>query len=136
MAGLSCPLCGIHQSKDLSNLMRHISLFHADEPNFHIDCTLQGCRRTFKNYHTYRNHIYAFHGTSTGELYLQPDETVLVPSTDSDTDCSLNGNNQEVLPIQRSAALWTLKVRDGYCLPQSTTECIIKDVDSLYKVYT
>ncbi len=68
---LPCPLCGFHGQNHLSELMRHIRLFHADESNFKIDCTLQGCCRTFTNYLTYRNHVYAFHSTSTGELFTQ-----------------------------------------------------------------
>lgn len=137
---LFCPSCGVHQSKKLANLLSHIRLIHSDEPNFTIDCRLQGCCRTFKNYCTYRNHIYAFHSTSTGELYLPPAATVSVSesiesddSEQSDIDSELPLQSDEV-PIQKSAAMWTLKVCDGYSLPQSTTEQILKDVDSLYKV--
>lgn len=138
---LFCPSCGIYQSRSLSDLMSHIRLIHADEPNFRIDCTLQGCCRTFKNFHTYRNHIYAFHSTSTGSLPQQV--TVSVADDDDDNDVGEDQLEPDTplqscevaVPLQRSAAIWTLKVRDVYSLPQSTTEQILKDVDSLYKVH-
>lgn len=143
---LCCPLCGIHQSKNLSDLMRHIRLFHADEPNFKIDCTLQGCCRSYKNYHTYRNHIYAFHSTSSGDLDIQQSEVTTVSESqesgdESEADVSDHDDSDphqpssEAVSIQRSAAVWTLKVRDVHGLPQSTTESIIKDVDTLYQVF-
>lgn len=124
--------------------MHHVQLIHADQPNFKIDCTFQRCCRSFKNYHTYRNHIYAFHSTSSGDLDLQTSEAICTNVSDpQDTDDNSEMNadedldyvqSSEVSSIQHSAAVWTLKVRDGHGLPQSTTENIMKDVDSLYQV--
>ena len=139
-------------SLSIKNPMTHFRLIHADEPNFRIDCTLQGCCRTFKNFHTYRNHIYAFHSTSIDSLDLSQafetvSEEVCAYDSDNDSDSENNGNvtslidisNQlpdDAASIQRSAAIWTLKVREKYCLSQSAMEHILKDVDSLYKVAT
>ena len=39
-----------------------------------------------------------------------------------------------VSTIQRTGAIWILKMRESYLLPQSTTDNIIKDTDSLYQV--
>ena len=43
---LVCPLCDVTVSKH-SQLMTHIRLLHADDPNFMIQCNRQGCKRTF-----------------------------------------------------------------------------------------
>ena len=41
---------------------------HADTSSFNIQCNLQGCSRTFKNFKTYKTHIYAYHNTTSFEL--------------------------------------------------------------------
>lgn len=47
----------------VSVLMQHIWLMHADKPDFMLQYNLQGCRRSFQKFTTYRNHIYTFHGS-------------------------------------------------------------------------
>ena len=42
-------------------MLTHIRLEHADQLNFRIQCNLQGCKRTFKKFTVYRNHIYHYH---------------------------------------------------------------------------
>ena len=66
---LVCPLCGDFTVAKHGQLMTHIRVMHADDPNFMIQCDRQGCKRTFRKFAVYRNHIYAFHDTTedTGE---------------------------------------------------------------------
>lgn len=61
---IGCPLCGEY-SPSITRLLAHIRLVHADEPGFNVQCGIQGCSRTFRKYLTFRNHVYAIHGTST-----------------------------------------------------------------------
>ena len=44
--------------------MTHIRLVHADDPHFIIQCSFQGCTRTFRKFTVYRNHVYACHDTT------------------------------------------------------------------------
>ena len=69
---LVCPLCGDVTVSKHSQLMTHIRLLHADDPNFVIQCNRQGCKRTFRKFTVYRNHIYAFHGTALDETTVTP----------------------------------------------------------------
>lgn len=69
---LVCPLCGDVTVSKHSQLMTHIRLLHADDPNFMIQCNRQGCKRTFRKFTVYRNHIYAFHGTALDETTVTP----------------------------------------------------------------
>ena len=39
--------------------LTHIRIRHADVPGLKIICGLQGCKRSFTNFLTYRNHVYA-----------------------------------------------------------------------------
>lgn len=57
---VNCPLCE-SQFATVSIFMTHLKLIHSNEPNFCIRCNLEGCQRTFKNFYTYRNHVYSMH---------------------------------------------------------------------------
>lgn len=60
---VTCPLCASCFA-NLSIFMTHLKLIHSNEHNFNIRCNLQGCQRTFVNFHTYRNHVYSMHSRS------------------------------------------------------------------------
>lgn len=72
---LICPLCGDVRVVALHHLMTHIRVMHADDPNFMIQCSLQGCKRTFRKFTVYRNHVYAFHDISTLHDSQIPDQS-------------------------------------------------------------
>ena len=61
---LICPLCSDVTVRTLSQLMTHIRLVHADDPHFIIQCSFQGCTRTFRTFTVYRNHVYTCHDTT------------------------------------------------------------------------
>ncbi len=148
---LLCPLCPAYSEKNLRLLLKHIRLIHADEPNFSIQCTFQGCLRPpFRTYYSYRNHIYTFHGDFAGEDSFQheSDEDGNHVDTgsegdssddDSETEDGAGGstpcsNRSAAEDLKRAAATWILKVREKHMIPQSTIETILKDIDSLYEV--
>ena len=60
---LFCPLCSSPPFVNFRKLLRHIRITHADESNFNIQCSLQGCRRTFTSFNTYKIHVSTFHNT-------------------------------------------------------------------------
>ena len=60
LSSLACPLCSTLVLGNVSNLLSHMRLAHLmDDRTF--QCHLQGCQRTFKNFYTFRNHVYAMH---------------------------------------------------------------------------
>ena len=86
IAMIGCPLCGEY-SPSLTQLLKHIRLVHADEPGFNLQCGIQGCSRTFRKYQTFRNHVYAIHGTCTGTPHVQGDkETTLTTEQNEGED--------------------------------------------------
>ena len=60
---ITCPLCTACFAS-VSIFLSHLRLIHASEAGFQISCGLQGCQRTFNNFHTYRNHVYSMHDLS------------------------------------------------------------------------
>ncbi len=152
---LVCPLCGEQSEPTMTKLLHHIRLFHAEEPNFRITCSLQGCQKQFKNYYTFRNHLYAFHSHHSESFtsFSSPNEPTDPYESDnndqlddnesdfeeSDQDESNDSNSSSAVSaqstmIQKAAATWILKVREKHLLPQSTIETIIQDIDTLYEV--
>ena len=55
-----CSICA-GSFTTVSMLLKHIRLAHADRPDFNLQCNIQGCKRTFKRFTTFRNHIYQHH---------------------------------------------------------------------------
>ena len=155
---LLCPLCAVHCESNIGNLLRHIRLFHADKPNFAIECNLRGCKkRKFQNFHTYRNHIYHYHGASDEDFDFfaavcggtSSVDDVDDIGVDNESDMELSGSElgevgeapstssgtpQQQAIIQDTAAVWILKIRECYGLSQSSVDSIITDVESLYQV--
>ena len=73
--------------------MTHIRLIHADRPNFLIHCNLQGCCRTYTNFLTYRNHVYAFHGTTLSEENAEDNQATTVTMDDNGIDMEEQANS-------------------------------------------
>ena len=146
---LSCQICGALNLPTLSMLLSHIKIMHACEPGFSVQCNLQGCKRTFRNFSTFRNHVYTFHdeqaaANSNLDVVDVPPLSSDVDSDndtscDEDVDCDQDSGlpnaesavSEEVL--QRSAALWILKTRDTHRIPQSVIDGIIADLSSLFE---
>ena len=148
-----CPCCGQYVRSTMKDLLHHVRLFHADEPNFSIQCSWHGCIRTFRNFHTFRNHVYAFHCSNGTDELIPPSHPDVDPCitdnnayqlsdndsdhmTDQDTNDSLEQTSgiDHVATIRRAAAVWILKVRECHHLPQSVLDAIIQDIESLYQV--
>ena len=163
MARFVCPLCVTPQFSTLSKLLRHIRVTHADANSFSIQCTLQGCCRTFRSFKSYQSHIYSHHNTVQSLHLEQSDVPAFENESDDlysvcsdseeiekDAECdSTPGENSVVkspalvfitcvyytfTQLQRAAATWILKTRECHRIPFSVMTSIIDDVQSLYKV--
>lgn len=58
---LICTVCRSYYTDTLSDLLQHIRLFHAHQPNLSIECGIGGCQRVYNNFGTFQNHISGFH---------------------------------------------------------------------------
>ena len=147
----TCPLCNCSSLTTTSLYLAHIRLSHADAPGFKICCGLQGCRRTFTNFTTFRNHIYSRHDFTREDDLGHSLEVEMEPGAHEDEfngmDESLNcgdANSTETQTIgddlfpeesqQRAAAIWILKAREQHRLPLSVMDAMIGDFQSLHQV--
>lgn len=135
-----CPVCRNFKAQRLLYYLKHIHLYHAHEPGLNITCGLSGCTRSFTNFYTYRDHVYAYHGDrdmsqlvptdvhsgdhggvgSSGEDYTTDREETQSPSSDD--------------VLQRAAAMWILKTKEKHRIPQSSMEAIIRDVQGFLQL--
>ena len=89
MANPVCPLCVTPPFSTVAKILRHIRVTHADADSFNIQCTLQGCCRTFRSFLTYRTHIYRHHRHSLTQGPCQGEPTMEEEEDESITDLSL-----------------------------------------------
>ena len=132
MPSFLCPYCPEEYSAPSEELLlSHIRIVHATDPNFSIQCSLNGCERTFTNFRTYQNH-----------RLTHRSEALNVPSTETeDTGESggLTSMDASPLPLvsptttdmQSFAAKWILKTRETRSLTRTAMQGVIEDVSDL-----
>ena len=86
---VTCPLCGAFCSS-ISVYLSHLRVIHAHEAGFQVSCGLQGCPRTFKNFYTYRNHVYSMHDLDDITTNETIDDATTVGTTDVEMPDEMN----------------------------------------------
>ena len=139
---LICPLCPRERTCSLKfslrDYVKHISLFHAHQPGFRLTCGIGGCKRTFENFGTFKNHLSSYHqlevnptneASCNDSLFEQPggDEQ------DSDPDCLMERRPtlNPISALQESSALFLLKAKEGQKLTQTALQDVIEGVTGL-----
>lgn len=114
--------------------MAHIRIVHANDPNFSIQCSSDGCARTFTNFRTYQNHRLAHRN-----------EIPRCVSMEDNTDESICGSSGDQPPdvlsptttdMQSFAAKWILKTRETRSLTRTAMQGVIEDVSDLVSFVT
>ena len=141
---LTCPLCPAEMAHNLpfntKDYLKHIQLFHAHQPNFHIICGISGCPRSFRKFHTYRKHISDSHGGNPN-LTNQQSTSTLEPHYDNistdDGQCDHDAIRDHVEPcttlstLQTSSALFLMGLKKERKLTQTALQAIVEGVTSL-----
>ena len=58
---ISCFLCSYFAGNSFSDVVRHIGSVHSHDPDFNITCGLDGCRKNYKKFGSYKVHLYRHH---------------------------------------------------------------------------
>ncbi len=137
-----CPLCNSFGGQSFSSVLRHIGDIHKHDADFQIQCGLRQCPETYKNYASFRSHVYRKHRSV---LHCQENETNSSNSSNSSSSSNNSEQNEDddgndtshtsttpSASAELSAAKFVLKTREEYRIPQSTCTALIKDVDELY----
>lgn len=130
----SCPYCveDSFTAPSKALLFNHIRLVHSLEPNFNIQCSLEGCSRTFNHLRTYQNHLLA-HFSDTSDEEEERSDVII-------EDPPINMEQQEAFDVCHSktllpyAAKWILKTSETRSLTRAATLGIVEDVSDLITV--
>ena len=117
--------------------MRHIGEIHRYDPALVIRCGIDHCPQTYKNYESFRSHIYCKHREV---LHSQSsdacDESECIDITNSTENYEqLQDDDNQVMAapdIKKIGAKFLLKTREEHRIPQLTLNKIISDVKGLW----
>lgn len=142
---LLCPLCPSERTRRLnfnvSKYLKHVRLFHAHQPNFHISCQINGCQRSYRNFSTFKNHVSDKHSCEALDRSI---ETTSLCDDFDDSDLSLHvpvhtyTENDELYDsmclAQKSSALFLLGLKEEKKLTQTALQGCIEGVTTLSQI--
>ena len=121
----TCPYCPEDYSAPSEELlMTHIRIVHSNDLDFSIQCSLNGCERTFANFRTYQNHRLTHRSVVCTES----------PADNSEESSSLDAPSLPQFSSSEMtlfAAKWILKTRETRSLTRSAMQGVIEDVSNL-----
>ena len=107
-------------------------MVHSLDPNFSIQCSIDGCSRTFTNFRTYQNHQRTYHSIVTNSS----DQSV--SDHDNQEFWNTNSNSEMYTSISETAvdmrsfsARWILKTSETRSLTRRATLGIVADVSDM-----
>lgn len=114
----------------METILRHIGTVHAHDPNFYLQCVVDGCPRTYTNYSSFRKH-----------LRLKHCEHLIAAPSIPESDFEERGNEMidlneasifedEHLKL-RSSALFLLKAKEVYRLTQWSLNNVMEEVRTI-----
>lgn len=133
----SCPYCPDDYSAPSETLLlAHIRITHSNEPNFSIQCSTNGCARTFTNFRTYQNHRLTHR--------RQVQRRTRDDEVEDNGNYAVDAHPLEVLPtvsptttdMQSFTAKWILKTRETRSLTRTAMQGVIQDVSDLVSFVT
>ena len=147
----ACPLCDFN-SRTLPEWFSHLRLVHSSEPNFLVTCGIDGCMKTYSKFASLNSHVYRYHKgrvrgcslplptrvTPTSALEVSSIEDLGNRSSSDHRDIADDqvqdvrdlgeDSCNELEPakqLQRSSALFLLKLKECHGLSQVTINTVI-----------
>ena len=125
-----CSFCNHFSASSMEAILRHIGAVHSHDPNFHTECGIDGCLRTYRNYYSFRKHLRSKHFDHLRSLnpVTSPED---MPELNSDT---LFAENTQLLTADqrlKSSALFLLKSKEIDHLSQHSLDNIVGEVTSI-----
>lgn len=141
----TCNMCAGALMVSFALLLNHLQRVHAQDPNFHVACGIDGCGCTYKTFYGYRSHVQrkhrAFYENSRkirdgGTQSEQENEANEPRNCPNETDAEWHEEDDEVIPdpIKRNnAALYVLRVKETYNLTQKAVNDVINNTTYLVR---
>ncbi len=135
-----CPLCTCFASVKLKGVVKHVGRVHGNDANFHINCGINGCARSYKKFQSYKKHMYKCHFKVFGSSSVdaQPDQNSdgfeNYPEVDNDTNNLDNNNEQSLTYNKKLSALFLMKLSHSYKMSNTAVDGIIGDISDLLEM--
>ena len=140
-----CNICNLFAGQTYSAVIRHMGNHHFD-PGLSIVCGNDSCVEVYKNYESFRSHVYRKHREVLGSCEsTQPKGSILSISsqigateTRESQDIAMEAEEEtmrtdEDYDPKRSAALFLLKTREERKVTQTALNRIVLDIQGLWK---
>lgn len=131
---MECTMCQTVVAKTEELLLEHVSRVHSHSSNFLMTCIYKECKRTYRNYSSFRRHLRTAHNHHSNKQPI----TNEIPSASCEQDCfgsSDDNSDHEYLhtepPSKKLRTEWILKLKETNRLTQTCTENILSDVTNL-----
>ena len=124
-------------AKTFKGVLRHLGTVHAVEAGFFVRCSLHGCSRTYRNFHSYKKHIYMKHREileiSASELDTESQVLLSSPGNVTPSHCpeSDDATSEACTSGKREAALFVLRAKHVHKVAQSSLNGIMCDYTSM-----
>ena len=112
---VSCFLCSSFAGSSFTDVIRHIGAIHSCDSDFQITCGLDGCSKQYRNFGSYKVHLYRSHrdilkGFKTPQWsLLGADEEVSTNTDRPDGECQYNNANAQ-LSIRKLLTIYDCNV--------------------------
>ena len=128
---LSLTLCTcIHAHIIITTYTAAAGAVHSHDANFNVMCGINGCTRTYRNYHSFRKHLRRCHCN----VSIEDSED---PNTRDDGDCieemSQSSSEIESIDQSRKYALFLLKAKEIHKISQTALDELTSEFTELCK---
>ena len=134
MAKFVCPYCPEDEfiAPSWTLLLTHIRLVHSLDPNVSIQCSIDGCSRTFTNFRTYQNHQRTYHSiiTNSSDQSVSDHDNQEFWNTDSNLEM-YTSSLETAVDMRSFSARWILKTSETRSLTWRATLGIVADVSDM-----
>ena len=130
-------MCHFFAAPTLKAVVRHVGAVHGHDAVFRVCCGVQGCPRTYCNFHSYKKHMYMKHRDLL-EVCTQEQEPAASNVDDQgdslyfDPRSPLNVSPPALLQNEkRSSALFLMKTKEINKVSQTCLDGLVEDVTLL-----
>ena len=143
-------MCFHFAAPTLKAVVRHVGAVHSHDPMFHVRCGVEDCPRTYRNFLTYKKHMYTKHRSvlnlSVMEAARETDTSSLSTTVSADVvvmgDVDLFSepdvqpeaeytSSDQMIADKKVSALFLLKAKEVNKISQSSLNAVIQDFSTL-----
>ena len=138
---VTCPRCSV-KTVNVRSLIRHIGIRHSHERDFSIICGIDGCRKFYRIFTTFKQHVYRNHRHVILQQTIAASECMNEHADDID-DVALPTPESSLVDITtstvsesdvvKSFGLFCLKLKEKHGVTDTVVSTVVNDMCDLMK---